>query len=479
MTKHIAHGILILMGVTLLLAPVGPACAATVTVGPDGDWPTIQQAINVVSNPPDDEIRIQAGFVYQENLTISLGSDGMLQISGGWDSTFSTWAAEPGQTIIDGNGSRAVDVIVPQGTTFFFLNLTVRNGGGVTRGGGLRIQATSTGDIGIYDVVFLNNTAVCSIGEDAPRGGALSLDLDSSGVEVNGNVFLDNTIQVLEPQSASKAAMGGSIHATLSGSSHLQLADNLIQGSSCLAATNLDHDVRGCALYLSSNDSSTLDVQNNTIINTSTTGFETIRGTAGYVSCSGSTGELERNRWQGASSGLTADSTRRMLQLYGFGDCVLTQRSSLLAGSDDDALSVNGNDAAIWYGVNLTVTGNQGIGVSIVRTGTAQHYLSNSISTANGEEDLVGVATVVQQSNLIGTDPGFANPVNGVYLLEEGSPALDTGTESPPGDLSNLDLTGKDRVQGITVDIGAYEGVGLILKDDFESGETTAWSATT
>jgi hypothetical protein len=68
----------------------------------------------------------------------------------------------------------------------------------------------------------------------------------------------------------------------------------------------------------------------------------------------------------------------------------------------------------------------------------------------------------------------FADAAGEDYHLAPGSPALNIGETL--GDVVD-DLQGTPRPVGPAYDAGAYEGVGVIFVDGFESGSTSAWSA--
>jgi hypothetical protein len=84
--------------------------------------------------------------------------------------------------------------------------------------------------------------------------------------------------------------------------------------------------------------------------------------------------------------------------------------------------------------------------------------------TATGQDGSSVVATPAQL---------FVDPGQDDYHLKEGSPAVDAGElrADVPWD---LDCT--TRPLGSTHDIGAYEGVGVLFSDCFESGDTSRWS---
>lgn len=91
----------------------------------------------------------------------------------------------------------------------------------------------------------------------------------------------------------------------------------------------------------------------------------------------------------------------------------------------------------------------------------------NSILWNNGSS----AGTAVDQEN----DPMLWDAANGMFFLRPGSPCLNAGNndEIYPG--MNKDIIGNDRVQDDTVDLGAYEGVGLAaIKNLNADGNTIA-----
>ncbi len=68
----------------------------------------------------------------------------------------------------------------------------------------------------------------------------------------------------------------------------------------------------------------------------------------------------------------------------------------------------------------------------------------------------------------------FEDPAADDYHLKQGSPAVDAGET-----LADVpaDLEGTPRPVGPAFDAGAFEGVGIIFADGFESGDLSRWSA--
>lgn len=452
----------VVFAIIALCVAAGPLQAVTITVGTIGDHQTIQDAINeALSDGGSDTIRIEGPRTYQENLTAYLVSGEELALSGGWNAGFTARTDDPALTVIDGGLARVVEATASNGALLDFSNLTVQNGGGVQLGGGMKIVASgSSTEIHVNNVIFSGN----EVEAGAAEGGGLYLSLDSAYAEVNGNRFVDNIARVPSPQPAANSAFGGGISINLKGSAELEFTRNLVQGNACTAAEPAG-DARGCGVYLSYRDTATFTFSENRVLNNSVTGFEYVNGIGGNFRCViGAPNQIERNRWQGTTvtdSAASGPSVLRIVLEY----CELTQRSSLIADGESSGLIVHGHHTSIWQGVNLTVSGNDSHGIIVIDShGVAEHKLYNSISFGNTGNDLqlVASATVEQGNNHIGSDPGCVNPTGGYYQLRTGSTALDAGTGSPPGGLSTLDLDGNDRVEPPEVDIGAYEGTGMV-----------------
>jgi hypothetical protein len=183
-----------------------------------------------------------------------------------------------------------------------------------------------------------------------------------------------------------------------------------------------------------------------------------------------------RNIWIDNLNNKIPGDSHAQLRTTCHGSATLNISDSVFAGGDSSGLVGSVYDTGEAYLTNLTIADNGGYGVYLVNNGTHVSSFHNSIAFRNGTDTYFD-GLVATGGNLIGTDPLFYDPPSGSYDLRKGSVAIDTGLPSPPGGLSSLDAAGRPRVINGTVDKGAYE-YNEIFADGFESGNTTAWSAT-
>ncbi len=125
----------------------------------------------------------------------------------------------------------------------------------------------------------------------------------------------------------------------------------------------------------------------------------------------------------------------------------------LIAAGNARGLSVSAAGGSRVQATNLTLADHSEMGFRAVGDGTTTLY--NSILSGNGQ-DLFAPNTMLSH-NLIDSDPLFVNRFGLDYRLLPGSPAIDAGSNDPPGGLGEFDLDSDDRIFGSTVDIGAYE----------------------
>jgi len=193
---------------------------------------------------------------------------------------------------------------------------------------------------------------------------------------------------------------------------------------------------------------------------------------------------LEQNVFIGNEATTTAGAVSGRTQA---GSIVL--RNNLFFGNRAARWSIDleAPAGAILTLTNNTVVGNATLpgsaygeaGVRIV--GAATLRASNNLLWDNGTIDLqaaivqlrrndigtraVGTATV-DDGNL-SVEPGLAGGLVS-FAPGAGSPLIDVGLANVPGGVGARDVVGETRVQGLAVDIGAYETRGPLFSDGFE-----------
>jgi parallel beta-helix repeat protein len=114
------------------------------------------------------------------------------------------------------------------------------------------------------------------------------------------------------------------------------------------------------------------------------------------------------------------------------------------------AISVfSGNGNQIY---NNTIVNNRATAIEI--NGVSNTQVSNNIVYGNSAAITNGGSGTTLNTNLLGIDAQFVNPVGGDFHLKSGSPAIDSGTSLTS---VTADIAGTPRPQGKTFDIGAYE----------------------
>lgn len=170
---------------------------------------------------------------------------------------------------------------------------------------------------------------------------------------------------------------------------------------------------------------------------------------------------------------------------------ILRVRNNLFFGNDGGNVgaafvTINGGTSSAFITSN-TVVGNGAFssvagGFRLAFGGGAPAgsvIASNNIFWANVAGDLQFSGGVVLYNNdiedLFGTpDPASTNNISlapqfeiGTYRPTSFSPLVNAGIDAAPGGLATTDLFGSSRIQGGSVDIGAYE-TSVLFADDFE-----------
>ncbi|MDA8016914.1 MAG: hypothetical protein MPN21_05640 [Thermoanaerobaculia bacterium] len=331
-----------------------------------------------------------------------------------------------------------------------------------SQGGALYWKSDQIGDnreLSIADSEFSGNLVAGHL----PEGGGLFAEADGMGhVLISGSIFDGNTSSSTDPSSPVAGGAGATIEARVG--AEVEISDSTFINNE--GVLQLDAGtVSGSALEVFLEDSALLlltDNQflSNTSINASSSSavdlFTVAQDPAQLV--------VDRN----ILAGNEGWQLNVILNPGGTGHV----SNSLLLGGEIGARILGGGNLTVSH---LTVTENDvGILMNGFPGGTAM--INNSIVTLNGL-DFNLPSEVVLLSNLVGVEPEFSDPADGDYRLREGSPAVDMGNSALPGG-GRLDLDKGPRVVGPQTDIGAYEFAAVVFADDFELGDTQAWSQT-
>jgi hypothetical protein len=453
----------------VLVISLSPASAAVLTVGDHGTYSEIEAAIDVAFGAGSTEIRVEQG-TYVENLYFGSGfiSDD-IEITGGWNSTFSARSSDASLTVIDGSGlDDPVIVIRAGGGSVLVDGFTITNGVDVA-GGGIWVEPT-----GDTVVTASNNNIIGNVARSTlPAGGGVYFRQISG----TGRLYLlNNWISGnVSENTGSGGASGGGVHLYVQDEWSFVATGNRITDNTCIAP---GHKAYGCGanLYVqSSADSEFSDnlVKGNRTVTAAGSEVEGAGGSLGAgIGCSGSLTARRNlfidNRDNGTQEGYHVKFSAQET-------CVVEATDNVIAGGPNTGVGAWSYDSSTLHLTNLTIFDHADLGI-LIRGFGSESTLFNTI--------VYGSTTPVDSSsgvfstgaNLLGVDPLFVNPAVWDCRLQTGSPALDEGDNSPPGGLGPTDPDGNPRVLDVVVDIGAYEGAVEIFRDGFESGVTSFWS---
>ena len=225
----------------LLLALTAQSLAATLSVGPSGDYATLEEAVDAAEG--GDVLELEAGTfdggvsLNALDLTIRGAGAGATTIVGGAPViTSDSGDLTLEDLTIDGDGGAGLRV---RDGALFLTDLTIENVGGAQNGGGLYAVENpviitrvtfSRGDVGVYNGAFLylytSDTDVTeSTFEDgaAERGGAVFVY--DSDLTISASSFYDNTATL-----GDGSPRGGAIRGE---ESSLLLVELLFEGNTC------------------------------------------------------------------------------------------------------------------------------------------------------------------------------------------------------------------------------------------------------
>ncbi|MFO7997329.1 MAG: DUF1565 domain-containing protein [Dehalococcoidia bacterium] len=402
--------------------------ASVLTAGGSGKYATIQEAINAARS--GDTIQVAQG-TYMENVTVETSKSFTLQ--GGWDSGFTSRSNDCRLTVIDGKGSgSAVQVYAGPSVAIELAidGFTIRNGV-AELGAGIRVVS----DRGSSVALLLNNNLIA--GNTATnRGGGISME--SAGGTIDARV----TNSIIAENAADAEGGGIRVNSSNGGVAALTLTRNVIANNtvSYLLESEGGWDGGGIAVYASGSGSTTVQAMNNVfaaneaayggglfgyawgpeaavtmiLTNNIITGNRAQYG-AGIFSCSGKTCPVGQPggliKWVLTNNTVTSNTASQgvggihMHSGSTFGDggnMSLSMQNDIVHGNSDEQVTFrveSGKSGAVT--ANMSYCNVGAIGCDGGSTYTTDHVINK--------------------------DSLFVDPVNGVFLLQEGSPCVDSG----------------------------------------------------
>jgi parallel beta-helix repeat protein len=383
---------------------------------------TIQSAISAVRSPGGAEVWVAAGS-YAGNVTLY----GNVSLYGGFrgdETELAQRDVRHYQSVIISSSGDAV----------------YRNGGvGLSVIDGFRIQHA---EYGIYayraKVTVSNNTIVGPNAANSVGAGSGVLLYDTSGAVTGNEVFASGGDGI---SSVSADGLGTGFPATIRGNS---VHDNLGRGITCSTAfTIAGNTVRA-------NGRSGIYVNGTGLVagNSITAQKKPSYYEASGINVAGGDVTLANN----LVAGCTGSGSGVALSLTG--NVRAVNNTIVNNASDTPGQGVISGSSGSFAFTNNIVTFNSG-GFQAGSEQAAFSFQSND-SWANGTSAYVGITDPVGGNGNISADPLFADAGAGDFRLSTGSPCIDAGRVVSI--LDGLDdITGAPRIQGATVDMGAYE----------------------
>jgi len=440
--------------------------AAVFTVGQDGTYPLIQDAIDaaIAAGGDDNEIRVQSGTYHEGLSVVAPGLEGVLVVTGGWNSSFSARSTDPRSTVVDGDQTvRPLTLEISSGEVSI-ETITVANGRARdpdSFGGG--VHASLDGDAVLrLENCRVSGNAVVSPGQ-AWGGGVWVWTRGGSGFRMSNVSVVDNVSDCFV------GGGSGGLYIVASDTSSVIIAGSRIERNTVRTDNGAALIQYGGIAVFGEGDSVVV-VEDTLVKDNALRGSSSVWASAAQLD-GGRSLTVRRCRFIDNSAELSGNVYQTVIRRGQFSD-------SVVAGGNANGLYIGGNDLSV-QATNLTISDAPGIGLNLYVGANAHIAIFNSISFGNLvdlEISRSSTGILEMDFNLIGVDPGFVEPASRDYHLLIGSPAENAGTNSPPGALGPLDCDRGPRIIDSIVDIGAFEGISEVFTDGFESSTTHAWS---
>jgi hypothetical protein len=448
-------------GLVLALTVVGStfadaSAAAVYTVGPGGTHPTISTALQAASSPGFDEIRVHTG-VYSEWFSLVVIQDNAVTLSGGWNDGFTSRTSDPLATRISLSGQPN------KSQSFYLSNGVLRFHGFTFEGANITGQNAPPVSAAVYasllefqNCVFRNNTVFGGPSWGRPSALGVSIRYPGSYLTIRDTQFLGNRsfAHSASPSHPAYGALGIWSDNNADGAqielTRLLVSDNMIadQGASTIVGGALSLDVIAPNVRAVLTD---IDARRNRVVIPGTGGHVTGTGLSIVASAPGAFVSIDRARLDGNTSPAAARGQFRAFVQGGH----VELKNSLVARGSASGMALQVAAGGTFLADGVTVASHAGRSVSTSSDGSGVFLLANSLLASNGQNAAVGPAIVLDQ--VLETNvPGFVDPANGNYHLQQGSPAANAGVAAY-NDRGEVDLSKAPRVKGPAVDLGAFE----------------------
>ena len=377
-----------------------------------------------------DTVLVQEGK-FIGNFTMKEG----VQVIGGWDETFTS--KKDYATILDANADgRVLNQPAAFTTLTVWSNFTIQNGK-------LTAQPTDKGGAGVFlnkngrvqDCLIQNNVVDAAVTSETAGGGvscnSANADPDTvaynciiknnsathgGGVRVNGKGVVVYKCVIEGNQTTNNVGGGVQLH----NGSHLV---------NCIVRNNKANGDTG-GVHLTGGNIST-------IMNCLIVGNESAKYVGGLC--------MSGNLANVINCTIVGNKQKKVGATASF--------SGVKVNNDKSANGTLFVNNIVWGNFTADTLATQGVG-NISKYDNAKGQRSyNAIIGQAGDGDQTGTTSII----LTKENPGFADPENGDFTLVAGSKLIDFGS-----DVANtlpIDLAGNKRIQGKSIDLGAYEAV--------------------
>jgi hypothetical protein len=402
--------------VWLFAVLAGGSFGQAAVINVPADQPTIQDAIDVAQN--GDTVVVAPG-TYSENINFS-GKDITVKSSGGSK-----------VTIIDGGHANSVVTFASDESRKAVLHgFTIQNGEANNsttdfEGGGISISNASPTVTG--NIVKHNNAV--------NGGGGIAVQFSSALVQ--GNLVENNS----QTTGYTGGTGGGGI--VVNGAGSAQIIANIVQNNNWASSNG-----GGIAIFAAGTP-----LLKNNIIDGNAADSEGQGG--GIMIESESNAVIVQNLIYNNSAGQGSGIYFNVPE--GFSGSVLVNNTIVGTGSSQgSAVYASGFDDQVQFFNNLMIAPGKASPVFCDSTfDKTPPTFTNNDAFSPKAGGLQGTCSAQASTNgNISADPMFVSKTN--FQLKTGSPAINAGDNSAP-DLPPMDLAGKARVVGGTIDMGAYE----------------------